>query len=286
MDETQRKRARDKLTLDAERYKASVEKPKGTSIIDPNFNSLNLNELKRWVLQNEDDEFFHLTCHVDPSLHAKISEGGFVDLNKLLPKNRFQTMSEDQKMHMVNRNSEMFWVPVDSEQKISGVRRWEQAFRVYAAIYCKANPDRSHEIWQYVYVINSAASSYSWENVAYYDFTFRQLMAENPHRSWSKLYHQLWNLAMCEPLQKTPSQQANSANRDLKGNWRDRCCWRFNRGERCKKWKCHFDHHCKVCGSFDHSAVQCPKKGKGKDSSERGDRMSHKSDQSHKHVNK
>ena len=39
-----------------------------------------------------DDDFFHLTCHIDQSLKKKIENGEFVDLDKLLPKdNSFQS---------------------------------------------------------------------------------------------------------------------------------------------------------------------------------------------------
>ena len=33
-----------------------------------------------------DDEFFHLTCHVDVNLKSKIQRAEFVDLEKLLPR--------------------------------------------------------------------------------------------------------------------------------------------------------------------------------------------------------
>ena len=33
-----------------------------------------------------DDDFFHLTCHIEPALFQKIERGEFVDLDKLLPK--------------------------------------------------------------------------------------------------------------------------------------------------------------------------------------------------------
>ena len=78
-----------------------------------------------------------------------------------------------------------------------------------------------------------AASSYSWENVSYYDLTFRKLMHERPNRNWSKLYNQVWNLAMCDPINKsTPNQNKQfSSQSQNQTNWRDRCCWRYNRGE-------------------------------------------------------
>ena len=84
----------------------------------------------------------------------------------------------------------------DKDNQINEIRRWEQAFRVYAAIYCAANPTRSGEIWQYIYTINTAASMYQWDNVQYYDTVFRQMMSEKPGRSWAKTYVQLWQLAL------------------------------------------------------------------------------------------
>ena len=48
-------------------------------------------------------------------------------------------------------------------------------FRVYATIYCNANPTRTGEIWQYIYMINSAASSFQWDKVAHYDYTFQTI---------------------------------------------------------------------------------------------------------------
>ena len=93
-----------------------------------------------------------------------------------------------------------FLAPATKQNKITGVRKWEQAFRVYATIYCAANQRRSKEIWQYISVINTAAASYYWDNVYNYDITFRHLMAFNPNRSWAVTYNQMWNLSMKDPL--------------------------------------------------------------------------------------
>ena len=71
----------------------------------------------------------------------------------------------------------------DKSVKITSFRKWEQAFRMYATIYCGANPSRAREIWQYISVINTAPSSYVWDNVYNYDIIFRHLMAFNPQQS-------------------------------------------------------------------------------------------------------
>ena len=100
-----------------------------------------------------DDKFFHLTCHVDANLKQKIQRGEFVELEKLLVKDKFRSNNNlGQRMELVNKGGETFIMPVDRDNKISNVRKWEQAFRIYAAIYSQANPQRSCEIWQYVYV--------------------------------------------------------------------------------------------------------------------------------------
>ena len=222
-------------------------------------------EFMKLIADNEDDQFFHLTCHIDSATRERIKRGEFIDLERLLPKTRNQMVNEEQKMQFVNKNGATYWVPADKENHITNVRRWEQAFCIYREIYCAANPSRSGEIWQYIYVINSAAAAYAWENVTYYDFTFRQLMAQKPHRSWSKLYNQLWNLAMCDPLLRNNSssnyvQGGNNQSRRQSGDWKDRCCWRFNKGKKCNKWNCNYDHQCSYCGLWSHDFTVCSKR--------------------------
>ena len=202
----------DKLILDAERFKASISAPQGNVYGNPLFvNQQNLpggdgmnmftNSQCNSLLEGDDD-FFHLTCHIEPGLRSKIESGQFVDLEKLLPRDRIPHMSrDDNRMEMVNRDGATYFVPAtDKDGKINNVKKWDQAFRVYAAIYCKCNPSRSAEIWQYIYVIYTAASTFQWENVAWYDYTFRQLMAAKPYRSWAKIYNQFSNLAMRNPV--------------------------------------------------------------------------------------
>ena len=133
-----------------------------------------------------DDDFFHLTCHIEPSLIHKIEKGEFVELEKLLPKDRMQFTrggGEENRLEWVQCDGSTYLVSAGRDAKITGIRQWEQAFRAYATIYCAANPQRSKEIWQYISVINTAASAYTWDNVYNNDITFRHLMAFNPNRS-------------------------------------------------------------------------------------------------------
>ena len=237
----------DQMVLESEKYKTNQVASQGmVPIVDGNV------ELMRKL--DTDDDFFHVTCHVEESLWAKICKGEYVELEHLIVKDKCvagHAMRDEGVLELVTRDGHTFFAPArDRDNKISNIKRWDQAFRVYAAIYSEANPGRSAEIWQYIDVIHKAANSYAWDNVLYYDFTFRQLMAQKPWRSWAKTYTQAWNLALNQPLggaqvghtqgERNPS---SDRSRDGKyGDWRDDCCWRFNRNKCLKGAECHFDH--------------------------------------------
>ena len=145
-------------------------------------------------------------------------------------------------------------------------------------------PQRSREIWQYVSVINTAAASYSWENVANYDYTFRHLMEFNPSRSWATTYNQMWNLSMRDPLPRGSSSKQQQYNQHYQGKssyrqnnptnshnsqhnqssskkkGKQTYCLYFNRGEKCKYGdKCRFTERCSYCDGADHHVLVCPK---------------------------
>ena len=200
-----------------------------------------------------------------------------MELDKLLPHGRAGTAStpmNEERFEWVHRDGGTYLVPVSNKNsKITGVRKWEQAFRIYATIYCGTNPHRSKEIWQYVSVINSAASSYIWENVASYDYTFGHLMAFNPKRSWAIMYNQMWNLCMRGPLPKgfgnksrtsTGNFQLGSSNNSKSGNKNGKrksdYCWNFNKGVPCKFGaRCKFIERCSFCDSANHGIHACVK---------------------------
>ena len=167
----------DKALLEAEKFKARVEPPGND--FDQNMSIRDDMQILNIGAGVSDDDFFHLTCHIDPNLIHKIEKGEFVELEKLLPKDKLGRSGEENRFEWVQRDGGTYLVPAQRDSKIGSFRRWEQAFRAYATIYCGANPHRSKEVWQYITVINTAASSFLWENVYHYDITFRHLMAFN-----------------------------------------------------------------------------------------------------------
>ena len=96
-----------------------------------------------------DDDFFHLTCHIDSNLKTKIEKGQYVDLDKLLPweKAADGNLNNETKLEWVQSKGSMYLVPAKKTSRINCFRRWEQAFRMCATIYCMVNPLRAREIW-------------------------------------------------------------------------------------------------------------------------------------------
>ena len=203
-----------------------------------------------------------------------------MELEKLVPKDKLSGNKNDEnRLEWVQRDGGTYLVPAQKDHKISSFRRWEQAFRVYATIYCGANPQRSREIWQYITVINTAASSYTWENVYNYDITFRHLMAFNPHRSWAVTYNQMSNLSMRDPIPRNQGGKSyaphsnfstgfNKTNNSNFNNNNQRCnksdyCLNFNKGMPCKFGsKCKSAEWFKYCDSPAHPVINCPKLAK------------------------
>ena len=245
---------------EAEKYNATVN-PMGMS-----YYSL----IKSLNLKDPDEEYFHIICHVENTLKDKIKKGQFVELEKLLKRNKLGKTKERWQM---GRNSEGYpvWEPCDDkETRITNIYRWDQAFRVYATIYSKENPARAAEIWQYIESIHNAAKIYCWDNVANYDYCFRQLMSDNPDRSWAKPYLQMWTTTLCEPYSRSSSNKNDAGGRRDTGN-KSNYCWRYNKNK-CNNPHCRFEHKCSYCGGFNHQYINCYKrsgnKRKGQDRNE------------------
>ena len=300
---TAAKKISDNIVLEAEKFRANITAPQGKEKFSDYYyeseedeehydfasfgSALKLpNELMLRRLFDSDDDFFHVTGHLDPVLKAKIERGEFVELEKLLPKDKYS-------MHNVSANEPLFQLirrdgqtylgnpSMSGEGRINSIRRWEQAFRTYAAVYTTVHPERSGEIWQYVHTINTAAQSYNWDNIYYYNITFRELMACKPWRSWSKVYAQGWNLALRDNNVRSNNYSAGNSGNFASGSsgsgdtgggsgsgsgsktrsWKDDCCWCYNKGS-CKRTgsECKYNHRCTHCSGWGHPHHACRKR--------------------------
>ena len=100
-------------------------------------------------------------AHVDPALQDKIRRGEYIDFATLLPRDRNSFGSEEQRMELVNRGGQSFFVPSDKDQSlISSFGKWEQAFRIFMNVYTKQYPEKASELIQYNHIIFTASTSY------------------------------------------------------------------------------------------------------------------------------
>ena len=110
-----------KMIVDAEKYRASINKPSG-NVDFQSFNRVGTGfENASGDFNRFDEEFLHLTYHVETSLIHKIEKGEYVDLEKLLPKDPTRRLSSDNRMELVNREDSTYFVPATDKDKISGI---------------------------------------------------------------------------------------------------------------------------------------------------------------------
>ena len=69
----------DNIIVQAEQFHANTSAPKGRNL----------------MTEDNDDEFFHITCDIDPNLTLKIQNGEFSKLDKFLPRERGANLSDD-----------------------------------------------------------------------------------------------------------------------------------------------------------------------------------------------
>ena len=107
----------DQMIMEAEKFQAMVEPPRGKSNLTHNselgpveaLKNVDQSELNFKHEQVDYDKFFHLTCHVDGSLKSKIEKGKFVELDKLLPKRK---LHDDNRLEWVTKDGLTFLSPV------------------------------------------------------------------------------------------------------------------------------------------------------------------------------
>lgn len=217
---------------------------------------------------SDSDDEYDIGFFLDENIRDKIAKGSYVDLAKLLPrdKNSYPEEDEEAAVQIVARNGKSYLVPnVDQDKpQISSYFRWHSAFKVYTAIYVKANPNRAYEITQYSYTIESASRSFAWFNVYEYDKMFRHRIERKPHKSWADIHQQGWFMHLRDKRIDRKNFQTKGVNlgnsSSLSQTKQAKRCWRFNKGTCSYGDKCKFDHSCSNCGAKDHGAHKCDKK--------------------------
>ena len=219
------------------------------------FNDWPVNEDASKLTVLIDEGYSPMGCHIERSLKEKIQAGDYIDLARLLPRDRVST-EDDHRLEIVNEWGMSYWVLISDREltQINSYIKWEQAFRLYTGIFAKANPDRVSELLQYNHTIEVAASHFTWDCVYHYDKEFRLHMAENLGRNWGIILQQAWTLNM-KVLINVVNQTTRDHLTDARGGpQQKKVCFQFNRGRCSFGSRCKFDHRCGICGKWGHGA--------------------------------
>lgn len=228
-----------------------------------------------------DNEFDPLAAEIDEITTQEMKTGKYVDLKKLLPKETFfEEEEEDCRYQLAEDKSggppKIVKAKSESErQGINSIKKWLVGINIYATAYCKQNPHKAPELFQYILDIQDAAVTYTWESVYVYDRVIRKLMDKNPGRRWNTPHVKYFNKLM-KP--KNWNNGAGNARRASDGFRPKReICWKYNKGKCQKGESCHRDHKCNFCGKFGHGEHVCRLKKK-KD----GDRADKEKEREHR----
>lgn len=238
-----------------------------------------------------DQEHSSLTARVNPEIKRRIEMGQYINLQRLLPKFKVDPNDDHDKFRMVSKDGYSYFVDdKESSNKedglpINSLARWDQAFRVYSAIYLEANPLKVADMAEYTQNIHKWALTYPWQRVYNYDILFRQLVEKEPSRPWDVVHYNYFMSQFGENLNLTQGGRANSSygggpapsaggsnfggarSSQFALNKKD-CCFRFNKTGKCK-WgdNCNWEHKCYLCGLSNHGYYNCRfRKSKGKTS--------------------
>lgn len=250
----------DQLVVEAERQKANLERPlTGNATLQQKDldESSHLNTPGTTDLEC-DKKLYALSVHLDKSLVSRIIRGEFIDLSKLLPRDKVVPEDDIDKVQIVSKDGKPAFEPFFDKDStiITNYRRWELAFDIYAGVYTRAHPLRAPELYEYKHTIRRASDTFIWSNVYDYDKVFRTHMQFNPRRTWALKHQDAWSDHV-----RVFKSSAQGAALDVSTSSKKRKpCRFFNKNGKCTKGSsCEFDHKCSFCNIFGHGRYNCRK---------------------------
>ena len=233
-----------------------------------------------------DEDYAIIGVHLDDNLRKKIIQGEFVDFSKLIPKDKIVTEA-DRRLEIVTKNGQTFFQPITERERvdISSLYRWDQAFRIFSAIYNEVHPHRATELLQCSHIIHHAAQIFVWDNVYAYDIDFRLHLSRHTEHSWGIILQQAWSMRLQDRLYKqnqignnNVSLVTNTSSNQV-ANFKKKICWPYQVGECHFGFSCKFEHRCRICCKLGHGGHICRKltknSGKGGYHQDHGKRHNH-----------
>ena len=122
------RRKADEMIRVAELNKAKIMKAPGKMLVNPELGFEHTNHLLC------DESFFHYAAHVDKGLRDKIKKGEFIELEKLLQKNKCK--GEDNKIELLAKNGSTYCLPVgDGDAQTIGFLKNGKKHSEYMQVY-------------------------------------------------------------------------------------------------------------------------------------------------------
>ena len=266
----------EQVIREAEKAKARMFDISGKDKLD------GLNELMHSVMV--DETYKVIGAHVDEATRGKIQSFAYVDLARLLPRDRI-VEEEDNHLTWVQRNGQSCLVPATECESnsgngvISSYSKWHLAFRIYSEILTAKFPYKASELIQYEHVIYMASQTYSWQNVYMYDKDFRIHISKNPLRTWTVILQLAWNMRLKDKISGDRTYfKGNNGSATKKEPCRCFQHGRCNYGLNCK-----FEHRCTICTKFGHGTYMCRRRMDRTNSSFIDDRDDRRDGRDHKH---
>ena len=179
----------DKYITEAEKAKARIFQTPGKEISPlSSFDMLKL-QLHTAII---DEDYETVAGHLDENIQQKIVNGEYVDFARLIPKDRINSMQDENRLYPHQKDGQTYFAPNSSGVIISNFAKWERAFRVYSNIYMKAHPHHAWELNEYNHTIHHITQTYIWDNCYAYDVDFRLFMSKHPERSWAIVLQKAW----------------------------------------------------------------------------------------------
>lgn len=195
-------------------------------------------------------------------LVTKIKESKYVGLALLLTENK---LDEDGNLsgafEMVECAGEWKLKPKTKIHEIDSFDKWIRAFSIYMSIYLEAFPNKGVQMAKYIYHIMNGNNLYEWAAVYKYDINFRNLIEENPDKSWAEVEIELWEINVMIHQRSAlvdckEEKRVNNAKLYRYTAQEAEECRNYNSGF-CTRFSCRYIHACMRCGKLGHPEINC-----------------------------
>lgn len=195
-----------------------------------------------------------LTGHVDRKTREKIRKGEFVNLSKLAGEAKGK---KSRKRYEINDG---LFEEIEEDSSLSS-SAWIEAYIIFMSIRLDSYPRETQGMLRHMQIVREMYRQ--GQNGVVYDTKFREMKAQYPDMQWGELLPiavpriyegRATQKDTALPLERRGPGGEGESNKERQPGG---TCVFFNRGQRCPRVNCRYEHACVRCGSVNHPVVQC-----------------------------